>query len=81
MDLRNIISTFEYTKTDKVMRIVIYENGVKKIFNTDEEFLKFAQDYYRDNEDGNSEIHWLPDNIYNAVEYISEYTELELIEE
>ena len=57
---------------------------VNEFFKTDEDFLTYAKRVYKENEDDNpfpSELHWLPDNIYNAVEYIHEYCpDLKLIE-
>lgn len=51
-------------------------DNVVKTFSSDEEFLKYAQAIYKENEDGQpypSEIHWLPENIQQAKEYIHEY--------
>lgn len=59
-------------------------DGIEKVFNTDEEFLEYAKVIYKDNEEGQpypSELHWLPENVQQATEYIIEYTELELKEE
>ena len=58
------------------MRTVTNIDDIKKEFHTDEEFLKYAQQVYKENEEKNiypSEIHWMPDNIQQAVEYIYEY--------
>ena len=67
------------------MYIVKNIDDVIKEFDTDDSFIEYARVIYKENEDGNpypSEIHWLPDNIKNAIEYIHEYCpELELTEE
>lgn len=58
------------------MRIVTNIDNVKKEFHTDEEFLEYARQIYKENEEGNiypSEIHWMPENIQQATEYIHEY--------
>ena len=58
------------------MRKVINENGEVKNFDTDNEFLEYAQKVYKENEIGQpykSEIHWMPENIQQAEEYIHEY--------
>ena len=59
-------------------------DDVIKTFNNDDEFLNYVKDVYKENEDGQpykSEIHWLPENIQQATEYIVEYCpDLELIE-
>lgn len=55
---------------------VTNDEGVVKSFYSDEEFLIFAKKIYKENEDDNpypSEIHWLPENIQQAKEYIHEY--------
>jgi len=66
-------------------RTVTNIDGVKKEFTSDEAFLEYAQLIYKENEDGQpypSEIHWLPENIQQATEYIVEYCpDLELIED
>jgi len=65
------------------MRTVTNIDGLVKVFETDEEFLTYARSTYKDNEEGNpypSEIHWMPENIQQAEEYIHEYCQdLELI--
>ncbi len=51
-------------------------DGIVKNFKSDEEFLEYAKAIYRENEDGQpypSVIHWLPENIQQAKEYIHEY--------
>lgn len=51
-------------------------DNVVKTFETDEQLLEYAQKIYSENEDGNpywSEIHWQPENIQQAKEYIHEY--------
>lgn len=68
-----------------MVRTIINIDGISKTFQTDEEFLDYARIIYHENEDGDpygpSEIHFLPEHIDNAVEYISEYcSDLELIE-
>ena len=67
------------------MRKVINENGEVKNFDTDNEFLEYAQKVYKENEIGQpykSEIHWMPENIQQAEEYIHEYClDLEITEE
>ncbi len=58
------------------MRKVTNIDGVETVFNTDEEFIEYARQIYKENEEGQpfpSEIHWMPDNIQQAVEYIYEY--------
>ena len=67
------------------MRTVTNESGEVKNFETDNEFLEYAQKVYKENEIGSpfgdSTIHWLPENIQQATEYIYEYCgDLELIE-
>lgn len=68
----------------KTLRTVTNENGIVNQFTTDAEFLEYARKVYKENEDGNrcpSEIHWLPENIHQATEYINEYcSNLELNE-
>lgn len=61
-------------------------DGIVKVFPTDELFLEYARAVYKENEDGDpfgpSELHWLPEDIYQAKEYIHEYCDnLELTEE
>ncbi len=67
------------------MRTLINTNGVKRTFGTDQEFLAFARKIYTENEEGqpyDSEIHFLPENVQQATEYISEYCpDIELSEE
>lgn len=63
-------------KTLNAMRKVINENGEVKNFDTDNEFLEYAQKIYKENEieqPYKSEIHWMPENIQQAEEYIHEY--------
>lgn len=58
------------------IRTVTHENGTVKTFTTDEEFLNYAREVYKENEEGNpypSEIYWLPENIGQATEYIHEW--------
>jgi hypothetical protein len=67
------------------MRTVTNINGIVKEFATDKDFLEYAQKVYKENEIGSpfgdSTIHWLPENIQQATEYIYEYCgDLELIE-
>lgn len=67
------------------MRTVINESGEAKSFETDQQFLEYARQVYRENEIGSpfgdSIIHFMPKNISNALEYIEEYCgDLELIE-
>lgn len=58
-------------------------DNIVKTFNSDEELLAYARVIYKENEDSNpypSEIHWLPENIYQAKEYLHEYCpDLELV--
>ena len=65
-------------------RTVINIDGIKKVFLTDNSFLEYARVIYKENEDGqpyDSELHWLPENIQQATEYIVEYCQdLELTE-
>ena len=67
------------------MRKVINENGEVKNFETDNEFLEYAQAVYKENERGQpyeSEIHWMPENMQQAEEYIHEYCgDLKLFED
>ena len=70
------------------MRTVINENGEVKNFKTDKQFLQYAKEVYKTNEVintllfGVSHIHWLPENIQQATEYIHEYCgDLELTED
>lgn len=69
---------------EQIVRTVKNIDGIVKTFNTDEEFLKYVQLIYKENEDGQpypSEIHWLPEHIQQAIEYIVEYCpDLELTE-
>jgi len=66
------------------MRTVKNIDGIIKTFNTDDEFLNYVRAIYKENEGGQpyeSNIHWLPENIQQATEYIVEYCpELELTE-
>jgi len=69
------------------MRTVTNENGEVKNFETDEQFLEYAKQVYKKNEKtnillfGESSIHWLPENIQQATEYIHEHCgDLELTE-
>ncbi len=57
------------------IRKVTNIDGIEKQFNTDEEFLVYARKIYSENEDENepSKIHWSPENIQQAIEYIEEY--------
>lgn len=51
-------------------------DNITKEFENDEELLSYAQEIYKENEDEQpypSEIHWLPENIQQAKEYIVEY--------
>jgi len=57
-------------------RSVTNIDGIEKIFLTDAAFLEYAKVIYKENEDGQpyeSTIHWLPENVQQATEYISEY--------
>lgn len=66
------------------MKQVTNIDGIIKTFNTDAEFLEYVRVIYKENEDGQpyeSEIHWIPENIQQAIEYIGEYCpDLELTE-
>lgn len=67
----------------KPLYIVINTDGSKKEFHTDEAFLKYAREIYTENESGQpypSEIHWLPENVQQAKEYLIEYCNLNVIE-
>lgn len=59
-------------------------DGIERIFETDESFLEFVRQIYKENEEGqpyDSDLHWLPENIQQATEYLVEYCDnLELIE-
>lgn len=67
------------------MRTVKNIDGLVKSFNTDEQFLEYVRAIYKENEEDNpypSEIHWMPENIQQATEYIVEYCpDLELNED
>ena len=66
------------------MRTIKNIDGIIKDFYTDEDFLNYVRTIYKENEDGQpfeSTIHWLPENIQQATEYIAEYCpDLELTE-
>lgn len=66
-------------------RTVTNIDGIVKTFDTDEKFIEYVKVIYSENEDGQpypSEIHWMPENIQQATEYIVEYCpDLELNEE
>lgn len=66
------------------MRTVKNIDGIIKTFNTDEDFLNYVRAIYKENEEDQpypSTIHWLPENIQQATEYLVEYCpELELTE-
>ena len=66
------------------MRTVENIDNIVKTFYTDEEFLEYVRLVYKENEENQpykSEIHWLPEDIQQATEYIVEYCpELKLIE-
>jgi hypothetical protein len=57
------------------MRTVENIDNIVKFFHNDEEFIEYAKLIYKENEDEDfpSEIHFLPENINNAAEYIEEY--------
>ncbi len=58
------------------MYIVTNIDDIEKHFSSDDDFLAYAQKIYRENEDDQpypSEIHWLPENVQQAKEYIHEY--------
>jgi len=66
------------------MRTVTNIDGLVKVFERDEGFITYARSTYKENEEGSpyppSEIHWMPENIQQAEEYIHEYCQnLELI--
>ena len=51
-------------------------DGVVKEFYTDQHFMDFVKDIYRENEEGQpypTNFHFLPEHIQNAKEYIVEY--------
>jgi hypothetical protein len=51
-------------------------DNVVETFSSDEELLEYARKIYAENEKGQpypSEIHWMPENIQQAKEYIHEY--------
>lgn len=57
-------------------RIVTNIDGVAKEFNTDSEFIEYVKAIYTENESGqpyDCELHWLPENIIQALEYVNEY--------
>lgn len=74
-------------QTNTVRRIRKIQNidDVIKTFNTDDEFMDYVRKVYKENEDANlypSQIHWLPENIQQAKEYIEEWcTDLILTEQ
>lgn len=68
------------------MITVTNQDGLVKVFPTDELFLEYARAVYKENEDDNpfgpSTIYWLPENVSQAKEYIHEYCDnLKLTEE
>ena len=68
------------------MITVTNEEGLVIVFPTDELFLEYARAVYKEFEISEhfppSEIHWLPENVREAKEYIHEYcNNLELTEE
>ncbi len=67
------------------MYVVINIDDIRKEFHSDEAFLEYAQQIYKENEEDNpypSEIFWMPENIQQAKEYIHEYCDnLTLTEE
>lgn len=66
------------------MRQVKNIDGMVKEFKNNADFLSYVQAIYKENEGGQpyeSQIHWMPENIQQATEYIVEYCpDLELIE-
>lgn len=58
----------------KTFKVTNIDNVVKEFDN--DEFIKYAQDIFHENEDGQpypSEIFWCPENLQQAKEYINEY--------
>ncbi len=58
------------------MRTITNIDNLIFSFETDADFLKYVRAIYRENEYGQlypSEIHWLPENVQQATEYIVEY--------
>jgi len=59
-------------------------DGIEKQFSTDAELLTYTKLIYSENEDGQpypSELHWSPETIQQAKEYLNEYCDnLDLIE-
>ncbi|OQA45818.1 MAG: hypothetical protein BWY47_01928 [Bacteroidetes bacterium ADurb.Bin302] len=67
------------------MYVVINNDNIRKEFHSDEAFLEYVQQIYKENEEDNiypSEIFWMPENVQQAKEYIHEYCDnLTLTEE
>lgn len=64
------------------MKLQNISTGEVQDFESETAFLKRVQEIYRRNEDPNpypSEIHWLPDTVEQATEYINEYSGTHLI--
>jgi hypothetical protein len=62
--------------TSKQKYAVTNIDGIVKTFATDEQFLDYARRIYKENEEDQpypSTIHWLPEDVYQAKEYIHEY--------
>ncbi len=58
------------------VREIMNKKGDSRKFYTDKAFLKYVQELYTKNESGNiypNKIHFMPENISNATEYIVEY--------
>lgn len=56
--------------------MIVNEDDEVKTFSDDSQLLEYAKKIYHENESGNpypSEIHWMPENIQQAKEYIYEY--------
>lgn len=65
-----------------MLKLQNINTGEVQDFESEAAFLKRVQEIYRRNEDPNpypSEIHWLPDTVEQATEYINEYSGTHLI--
>lgn len=71
-------------QTTEIIYTVTNIDGEVKRFTSDDQLLKYARKIYKENETGQpypSEIHWLPDNVQQAKEYIHEYCDNLTLEE
>jgi hypothetical protein len=66
------------------MYIVKNIDGIVKEFDTDQKLLEYTQKVYRENETDQpypSEVHWEPETVQQAKEYIHEYCDNLTLEE